>query len=191
MVDVSKGPIERSVIAMVRLKAPDYLGQEKDNLKVPERKEWIYYQEEWRGLSFRGVPLNPVMEHIEGKYDKQYTRPHFSQETGEIEYMELDTARAQTIYYIPYSKKAVDDIIAKSVHTDKDKGIVFTIKFDSEDNPFGQHQQMPSRNQFSYLQFSSLSWTEICKLQYKPTVQQYEEWLAREKSKDGLSFSPQ
>ena len=28
-----------------------------------------------------------------------------------------------------YSKKAVDDIIAKSVNTNKDKGIVFTIKF--------------------------------------------------------------
>ena len=51
MVDVSKGPIERSVIAMVRLKAPDYLGQEKDNLKLPERKELIYYQEEWRRSS--------------------------------------------------------------------------------------------------------------------------------------------
>ena len=44
-VDISKGPIERSVIAMVRLIAPDYLGQEKDKSKLPERKEFIYYQE--------------------------------------------------------------------------------------------------------------------------------------------------
>ena len=41
--------------------------------------------------------------------------------------MELDTTKAQTIYYIPYSKKAVDDIIAKCANTDKDKGITFTI----------------------------------------------------------------
>jgi hypothetical protein len=143
-VDVSKGPIERSVIAMVRLKAPDY----SSNEKVPPREEWIYYQERWDGKDWRGVPLNPVGEHIEGVWTKQFTKPHFSQETGEIDYYQLDTTKAHTIYYIPYSKKAVDDIIAKSVHTDKDKGIVFTIKFGSQDNPFGQHQQMPSRNQF-------------------------------------------
>ena len=156
---------------MVRLRAPDYLTQEKDKSKLPERKEFIYFQERWEGLDWRSVPLNPVGEHIEGKYDKQFTRPHFSQDTGAIEYYELDTTKAQTIYYIPYSKKAVDDIIAKSVHTDKDKGIVFTIKFGTEDNPFGHHQQVATRNQFSYEQFSSWSWTEICKHQFKPTVQ--------------------
>ena len=56
IVDVSKGPIERSVIAMVRLIAPDYLGQ-KDKSKLPERKEFIYYQEMWEGKDFRGVHL--------------------------------------------------------------------------------------------------------------------------------------
>lgn len=189
-VDVSKGPIERSVVHMVRLKAPDYLGQEKDKSKLPERKEFIYFTERWEGKDFKGLPLNPVAEHYEGKYTKQYTRPHFNQQSGEVDFMELDSARAQTIYYIPYSKKAVDDIISKSAKTDKDN-IIFTIKFGSEDNPYGQHTQMPSRNQFSYQQFSSWSWTEICKLQYKPSVQAYEEWIAKEKSKDGLSFSPQ
>jgi hypothetical protein len=173
---------------MVRLRAPDFLTQEKDKSKLPERKEFIYYQEMWKGKDWRDAPLNPVSEHIEGKYDKQFTRPHFSQETGEIDYYQLDTTKAQTIYYIPYSKKAVDEIIAKSVHTDKDKGIVFTIKFGSEDNPFGHHQQMPSRNQFSYEQFSSWSWKEICKHNFKPTVQAYTEWIAKEKSKDRLSF---
>jgi hypothetical protein len=190
MVDVSKGPIERSVIAMVRLKAPDYLIQEKDKTKLPERKEFIYYQEMWEGKDWRGTPLNPVTEHIEGRWTKQATRPYFSQETGEIDYMMLDPTKAQTIYYIPYSKKAVDDIIAKSVHTDKDKGIVFTIKFGSEDIPFGHHQQLATRNQFSYEQFSSWSWTKICKHNFKPTVQAYMEWVNKEKSKDGLSFEP-
>ena len=84
MVDVSKGPIERTIVSMVRLKAPDILGQEKNKLKVPERKEILDHQERWEGLSHRGVPLNPVAEHIEGRYEKQFTRPHFSQETGEI-----------------------------------------------------------------------------------------------------------
>ena len=130
---------------MVRLMASDWLGleKEKDNTKLPERKEFIYYQEMWEGKDFRGVPLNPVIEHIEGKYDKQFTRPHINQQTGEIDYMELDSTKAQTIYYIPYSKKAVDDIIAKSVKTDKNKGITYTIKFSSPDNPFGHHTKCP------------------------------------------------
>ena len=57
-VDVSKGPIERSVIAMVRLKAPDYFGSsEKNKTKLPERKEFIYYQERWEGKDWRGLPI--------------------------------------------------------------------------------------------------------------------------------------
>ena len=56
---------------------------------------------------------------------------------GEIEYMQLDAGKAQTIYYLPFSKKLVDDLISKSAHSDK-HSIVFTIKFDSEDSPWGQ-----------------------------------------------------
>jgi hypothetical protein len=100
----------------------------------------------------------------------------------------LDPTKSQTIYYIPYSKKTVDDIIAKSPHSDKDT-IRFTIKFGKEDNPMGHHQQMESRNQFSYEQFC-WKWEEVCKLHYKPTVEAYTEWINREKSKDGLSFEP-
>ena len=101
--------------------------------------------------------------------------------------MQLDPTKAQTIYYIPYSKKAVDDIISKSVHTDKDS-IVFTIRFSGEDNPTGQ-RQMPTRNQFSYEQFV-WKWEDVYKHNFKPTVQAYMEWVNSEKSKDGLSFEP-
>ena len=122
---------------MVRLKAP-----------IIWIKRWIKQscQSEKNYLLSRGMEgqrigvgfLNPVSEHIEGYWIQAIHKATFSQETGEIDYYQLDTARAQTIYYIPYSKKAVDDIIAKSVHTDKD-GIIFTIKFASEDNPWGKH----------------------------------------------------
>ena len=166
-VDVSKQPVERSVVAMVRLKAFDYLAQEKEKdnnsttTKLPERKEFIYYQERWEGKDWRGLPLNPVAEHIEGKYDKQFTKPRIDKQSGEIDYYQLDPTKAQTIYTIPYSKKAVDDIIAKSANTDKDS-IVYTIKFSSEDNPYGT-RQMPTRNQFTYEQFT-WNWNEIYKL---------------------------
>ena len=41
MVDVTKGPIERTIVAMVGLKAQDILGSEKNKTKVPERKEFL------------------------------------------------------------------------------------------------------------------------------------------------------
>jgi hypothetical protein len=101
--------------------------------------------------------------------------------------MEIDPHRRQTIYYIPFSKKAVDDIIAKSANTDK-HSIVFTIKFGSEDNPYG-YKQMPTRAQFTYELFV-WPWNQIYKHNFKPTVQAYTEWVNSEKSIDGLSFDP-
>ena len=133
-VDISKGDIERTVTAMYRLRAPDYLGQEKNKTKVPERKEFLTYMERWEAKSWRGIPLNPVM-HTVGVYNKQFLKPHYNQQDGGIDYEELDVGKAQTIYYIPFSKKAVDEIIEKSAHSDKDSGIVYTIKFASEDCP--------------------------------------------------------
>ena len=73
-VDISKGPIERSVVAMVRLKAPDFLSKDK----VSPRKEYVYYTERWEGKDWKGVPLNPVAEHYEGVWTKQFTKPHFN-----------------------------------------------------------------------------------------------------------------
>ena len=58
--------------------------------------------------------------HIVGYYNKQFLKPHYNQQDGGIDYEELDVGKHQTIYYIPWSKKAVDEIIAKSAHSDKD-----------------------------------------------------------------------
>ena len=186
-VDITKGPIERSIVSMVRLKAPDILGQQKNKLKVPERKEFIYYQERWEGLNWRNVPLNPVAEHYEGRYDRQFTKPHINQQNGEIEYMELDVGKVQTIYYIPFSKKTVDDLNSKSVHSDE-HNIVFTIKFDGEDSPWGPRPA--TRNQFNYEQFANWKWDDIYKFNFKPTVQAYNEWANKNKSANNLAFEP-
>ena len=89
----------------LRLKAPDILGHEKNKTKVPERKEYVYYQERWEGQYWRGVPLNPVAEHYEGRYGlNSLQSPTLIEQTGEIEYMELDPAKVQTIYYLHFLK---------------------------------------------------------------------------------------
>jgi hypothetical protein len=49
LVDLRKGPIERTVTMIVRLRAPDW------NTAKNERKEYIYYEEYWKektGLEF-------------------------------------------------------------------------------------------------------------------------------------------
>jgi hypothetical protein len=94
---------------MVRLKAPDYLSKEK----VPPRKDFIYYRETWGGLDWKGIPLSPVVDHVEGMWQKQFTKPHYNSKTGQLDYDELDVGKAQTIYTIPFSKAKVDQIIAK------------------------------------------------------------------------------
>jgi hypothetical protein len=188
-VDETKGPIERTIVSMVRLKAPDILGQEKTKAKVAERKEWLYYQERWTGVNFMGVPVNPVAEHYEGRYERQFTKPHINQQTGEIEFYEVDVGKQQTIYYLPFSKKLVDDLIAKSAHSDQHNGIVFTIKFDSEDSPWGPRPA--TRCQFGYEQFANWKWDDIYKFNFKPTVQAYNEWANKNKSANNLAFEPQ
>ena len=78
-----------------------------------ERKEFIWYEERWEGKNWLGVPLkNPIDGHIEGKYMEVVTTPKLDERTGE----HIDNAFAGTreSYYIPFTKKNVDEIIASS-----------------------------------------------------------------------------
>ena len=73
----------------------------------------------------------------------------------------LDPTKAQLTYYIPYSKKTVDEIIAKSAPVNK-QDIIFTIKFASADCPWGPGPD--TRNQFTYEQFANWKWEDIYQL---------------------------
>jgi hypothetical protein len=145
-VDTRKGPVERSVTMMVRLKAPDY------TTKKNERKEWLYYFETWEAKNWLNVPINPLTEHCEGKYTEVLTRPVYDQHTG----IHKDTAWGGTreVYYIPFTKTNVDEIIAKSATTDK-SGIKFIVKFAAQDSISADNMAltMSMRNQFSYDMF--------------------------------------
>ena len=86
---------------MIRLKAPDFLSKDK----VSPGKEYVYYTERWEGKDWKGVPLNPVAEHYEGVWTKQFTKPHFNAETGEIDYYQLDVGKATNNLYNPLVQK--------------------------------------------------------------------------------------
>ena len=61
-VDLRKGPLERTVRMIVRLRAPDW------NTEKHARKEFIYYSEDWTGNDWLEIPIDPFSEHVEGKY---------------------------------------------------------------------------------------------------------------------------
>ncbi len=143
---------------IVRLKSIDW------NDPKHARKEFIYYTEDWSGKDWLGIPIDPFSEHIEGRYTECVTRPVLDERTGEHINNALQGARE--CYYIPFSKKNVDEIIEKSAHTDK-YGIKYIIKFGGlEDCPDGF--TMTTRNQFSYDMFVNWSWDKLQTYQYWP-----------------------
>ena len=156
-VDLRKGPLERTVRKIVRLKAPDW------NSEKHERKEFIYYTEDWTGNDWLGIPIDPFSEHVEGKYTECLYRHKLDERTGE--HVDNVFAGTRESYYIPFSKKNVDDRIANSAHTHK-FGIKYIIKFGTEDGPDGF--TMSTRNQFSYDMFVNWSWEKLREYQYWP-----------------------
>jgi hypothetical protein len=179
-VDLRKGPIERSVRSIVRLKAPDWNSSTKKN----ERREFIYYEEYWDAKDWLGIPIDPFDGHIEGKYTEVLMKPKLDERSGE--HIDNVFAGTRQVYYIPFTKKNVDEIIANSAKTDK-YSIKFTVKFGSEDATDVAAQS--TRNQFSYDMFL-WPWDKLYEWQYWP----YEDLTMRpkpDKSATKLEFKPQ
>ena len=49
---------------IVRVKARDY------NSEKLERKEFLYYYENWYGVDYRGIRIAPTTDHVEGTYNE-------------------------------------------------------------------------------------------------------------------------
>lgn len=178
-VDLRKGPLERTVRMMVRLRAPDW------NSEKHERREWIYYTEDWSAKDWLGVPIDPFCEHVEGMYTEVMMRPKLDERTGEHVDNVFDGTR--TSFYIPFSKKNVDEIISNSAHSDK-SSILFYVKFGKEDSAEGF--QMSTRNQFSYEQFATWSWEKLKEFQNWPVDEIPMRAKAFKKSATNLEFKP-
>jgi len=177
-VDLGKGDIERTVRMIVRLRAPDY------NTPKHERKEFVYYFEDWNANDWLGIPIDPFSEHLEGKYTEVLTKPKLDERTGE--HVDNVFAGTRESYYIPFSRKNVDEIIANSAHSEKDS-IKFYVKFGMEDSP--DSFQVSTRNIFSYDKFVNWSWERLREYQYWPV----DDLLNRPKaikSAKSLDFKP-
>lgn len=163
-IDVSKEPIERTVTRIVRLKAPDYTSKKR------ERKEFIIWYENWRGKNWQGRSVAPVSDHVEGLYEEQEVEPVYERNRN------IGNKRSgqHTVHYVPFSKEKVDEIIESSLGTDEET-IVFVVK------------DGPNRNdQYSYQQFTNLSFADCVKLMNKkggPRLATMEEESDNEKKK--------
>jgi hypothetical protein len=144
---------------MVRIRAIDY-----DTPKL-ERKEYLYYVEEWNGKNWLGIPITvgAIGEHIEGKYQEVITRPKLDEQTGE--HIENILAGTRDRYYIPFSKTKVDEIIKQSAYSNK-HNIRFVVKFATEDSI--EELNMATRQNFNYDYFVA-PWDQLYTHQYWPT----------------------
>ena len=90
------------------------------------------------------------------------TRPKLDERTGE--HVDNVFAGTRESYYIPFTKKNVDEIIANSAHTDK-FGIRYVVKLGYEDSP--DAMVFSTRNQFSYDMFL-WPWDKLYEWQHWP-----------------------
>jgi hypothetical protein len=68
-------------------------------------------------------------------------------------------------YYIPFTKKEVDRVLAQ--YKANPQLIKFVVKFSNEDSPDGQ-MRSDSRGRFSYDQFVNWTFGDLYKLHIKP-----------------------
>jgi hypothetical protein len=144
--DIRNGPINRTVRMICRCKAPDWTSPKH------ERREWIWYEEVWSANNWLNIPVDPLDGHIEGRYTEVVTRPKFDPIKG----THIDNVFAGTreVYYIPFTKAAVDEIIKNSTLSEK-SNIRYIVKFAQEDSVGSDTMAMTMsmRNQFSYDMF--------------------------------------
>jgi|GEM_PF-1616977 len=168
-VDTRQGPILREVTRIFRVKAIDWSSEKK------ERKEYLYYEENWYGMNWLGVKIAPCTGHIEGYYKQTTKQLEFDKNTGQGLYYKMGK-RLQT-FYIPFSKKTVDKII-EGYYADKDPkesvryinnkdAIKYVVKFEAEDSPAGQ-MRYGTRGQFAYDQLANWTFDQLYKWHTKP-----------------------
>ena len=137
-------PIERTVTRCVRLKAPDYSSKKK------ELKEYLVYYENWYSRDWLGRSIAPVSDHVKGVYFEQEVEPVINNQ-GKVVGHERKGQHA--VYYIPFSKEAVDQIINNSVGSYREN-IIYVVKNGPE----------MRNDKYNYEQFTNLSFVECCDL---------------------------
>lgn len=144
--DPARGPIEKKVTKIVRVKEVDLLSPKK------ERKEFMYWYENWDAKDWTGSDLPSVGDHVEGFYMEQTTAP--IQEKNRV--VGHKRTGEKKVFYIPFSKEKMDEVIASSIGTDKDT-IIYLLKTPQFRD-----------DRFNYEQFANNSFEELIKIAMTP-----------------------
>ena len=147
-VDTRNGPITRKVYKVIRVRGKDNEGKSQD---------YLYYFERWDGFDYLGNELDPVPEHIEGKYDEVQIKYNVDKKGRPIK-SEPRKRGTKTKFYIPFSKKTLDKIL-KDVEKDS---IEYVVKIGDEKGNTRRD------NTFSYEQFANLPYADLIKLSFQP-----------------------
>ena len=135
--------VRKTVQVIVRCKAIDW------NHPKNARKEFLTYSACFYGKDLTGVPVAPAMGVLYGKFWETVRQPQRDEE-GKIQNVFVEQRPA---YYIPFSKKAVDDIIKSS----DDENIKLCVKFDGGSPGEGS----TGRVYVTYDQFVNWTWEEL------------------------------
>jgi len=146
-VDVENYPIERTVTKIVRTRAQDNTSKKK------EYKEFLVWYENWYGKDWMGRKVPPVADHVEGVYNEQEKEPVVEK----MKIVGYQRSGQNTIYYVPFSKSKVDEIVNSSMGTYREN-IVYCVKNGPE----------MRNDRFSYDQFVNLKFEECVDLMLKP-----------------------
>jgi hypothetical protein len=96
---IQGGTNNNNCYKIVRLKAIDYSSLKR------ERKEYIYYYENWTGRDWLKRIVSPVTDHLEDRYEEVITELVYQQQ--EL-FGYKHSGKRQIIHYIPFSKEKVD-----------------------------------------------------------------------------------
>ena len=115
--DLSKGDVEQTIRAIHRRKGVEFYkdakGREKSRVK-----EFLTYNVELRGFDWLQNPISCKLEH-EGLCHEPETRVQVTTDKNGRQTTQYVFSKLRNEFYIPFSKKAVDDLLKKS-NSDKD-----------------------------------------------------------------------
>ena len=86
-------------------------------------KDYLLDYENWYGHDWLKKTVPPVADHVEGRYDEVITEPVYQKQ----ELVGYRYSGKRQVHYIPFSKEKVDEIIEKSVGSNKET-IIYTFK---------------------------------------------------------------
>jgi hypothetical protein len=130
-VDVSKGPIKRTITRMFRIKVGS--------------TEYLYYEEDWNAKDWKNADITPVTARIEGIHKEIKTNPKIDERGVKIG---TNLVGNTDVYEIPFTKATVDRLIAET-ESNPDE-IEFKFK----------NKNISRRDKCNYEQFVNTSWNQ-------------------------------